>query len=63
MAREAQHEVACKPFLNVKELSAEQEKIARDSIWKMLPQAVCVNCHVTQKHQPSLTPPELRKKK
>lgn len=56
------HEEVCKPFLNVKELSAEQEKIARDSIWRVLPQTVCLDCHTVQKHGPSMTPPELQKK-
>lgn len=57
------HEEQCKPFLNVKELSKEQEKIARDSIWRMLPHAVCIDCHTVQAHKPSMTPPELLKKK
>ena len=59
----SEHETVCKPFLNVKQLSAEQEKIARDSIWKMLPHAVCINCHTVQAHGKSETPPALRKKK
>jgi len=58
----SEHERVSKPFLNVKKLSPEQEKITRDSIWLMKPQAVCINCHATQAHKPSMTPPELRKK-
>ena len=50
-----------KPFANQKP-TPEQEKIARDSIWKMIPQNVCVSCHVIQGHHESLTPAELRKK-
>ncbi len=46
----SKHEEACKPFLNVKKLSPEQEKIARDSIYKVLPGNICARCHLTQGH-------------
>ena len=45
------HEEASKPFANVKKLSPEQEKTARDSIWKILPGNICSQCHITQGHQ------------
>jgi len=45
------HEEACKPFLNVKKLSPEQEKIARDSIYKILPGNICAHCHIGQGHK------------
>jgi hypothetical protein len=56
----SKHEELSKPFANAKP-TPEQEKIARDSIWKMLPQNVCVTCHMVQGHHESQTPPELRK--
>jgi hypothetical protein len=45
------HEKLCKPFLSVKKLSPEQDKIARDSIYKILPGNVCQRCHVSQAHK------------
>jgi hypothetical protein len=57
----SKHAEVTKPFANQKP-TPEQEKIARDSIWKMLPQNVCVSCHVIQGHHESQTPPALRKK-
>jgi hypothetical protein len=47
----SKHEEACKPFLNKKKLSPEEEKIARDSIWKIQPRNVCVACHTMQGHK------------
>jgi len=46
----SEHEKACKPFLNKKQLTPEEEKIARDSIYKVLPKNVCGSCHITQSH-------------
>lgn len=57
----SKHAELSKPFANQKP-TPEQEKIARDSIWKMLPHNVCVTCHMVQGHHESQTPPELRKK-
>jgi len=57
----SKHAEISKPFANQKP-TPEQEKLARDSIWKMLPQNVCVSCHTVQGHHDSLTPAELRKK-
>jgi hypothetical protein len=47
----SEHEKLCKPFLNVKKLSPEQEKVAKDSIYKILPGNVCQRCHITQGHK------------
>jgi hypothetical protein len=57
----SKHAEVSKPFANQKP-TPEQEKIARDSIWKMLPQNVCVSCHMVQGHHESQTPQELRMK-
>jgi hypothetical protein len=57
----SKHAELAKPFANMKP-TPEQEKIARDSIWKMLPQNVCVSCHVVQGHHENPTPKELQKK-
>jgi hypothetical protein len=46
----SEHEKTCKPFLNKKTLSPEEEKAARDSIYKVLPKNVCVACHIVQGH-------------
>jgi hypothetical protein len=56
----SKHAEVSKPFANQKP-TPEQEKIARDSTWKMLPKNVCVSCHIIQGHHDSLTPQELRK--
>ena len=55
------HAEICKPFTGQKPTAA-QEKLARDSIWKILPKNICISCHMVQGHHESLTPPELRKK-
>jgi len=57
----SKHAEIAKPFANQKP-TPEQDKLARDSIWKMLPKNVCVSCHTVQGHHDSLTPAELRKK-
>jgi len=56
----SKHAEISKPFAN-KKPTPEQEKLARDSIWKMLPKNVCVTCHIVQGHHESETPKELRK--
>lgn len=58
----SKHEETCKPFANVKELTKEQEEQLRGSIWRMLPQNVCVECHKVQAHGKSSTPPDMAKK-
>lgn len=58
----SKHEEIAKPFADVKKLDPADEKKIRDSIYKMLPKNVCVECHMIQGHHPSQTPPEMRKK-
>lgn len=57
----SKHAEIAKPFADAKPTPA-QEKLARDSIWKMLPKNICVSCHMVQGHHDSMTPPELIKK-
>lgn len=57
----SKHEEICKPLAQVKDLSPEQEKAVRDSIWLMLPKNVCVECHQTKAHKKSSTPKEMQK--
>ena len=59
----SEHEKISQPFAKVKKLTPAQEKAVRGSIWKMIPKNVCVECHATQGHKPSPTPPEMRKAK
>ena len=59
----SKHEEVCKPLAKIKELSPAQQKMANDSIWRVLPRNVCVDCHVTKAHKDSETPAELRTKK
>ena len=47
----SKHAETCKPFANVKKLSPEQQKEARDSIWKMKPQNICITCHESKAHK------------
>lgn len=56
----SKHAELTKAFVN-KKLTPEQEKVARDSIWKVEPKNNCIGCHKLQGHHDSLTPPELRK--
>ncbi len=58
----SKHEEACQAFAKKKKLSEEEEKLARDTIWRMLPKNVCVECHVVQGHGESETPEQLRSK-
>jgi hypothetical protein len=47
----SEHAKICKAFLGKKTLSPEEEKTARDSIYKIQPNNVCVNCHWAQAHK------------
>ncbi|MFH1918483.1 MAG: cytochrome c family protein [Planctomycetota bacterium] len=58
----SKHSEICKAFGKEK-LNEAQEKEARDSIFKLLPHNVCIDCHKTQGHLESETPKELRTKK
>ncbi len=59
----SEHEKVAKQFAEKKKLTPAEEKVARDSIYKMLPKNVCLECHSVQAHKKSETPPELIKKK
>jgi hypothetical protein len=56
----SEHEEVCQAFKN-KKLNEEEEKLARDTIWLMIPKNICVECHAVQAHKESETPKELRK--
>lgn len=56
----SKHAEIAKQFANQK-LTPEQEKTVRDSIWKVMPKNVCIECHVVQGHHENPTPAELRK--
>jgi len=58
----SKHAEIAKQFAN-KKLTPEQDKIVRDSIWKIQPANTCIACHVVQGHHDNPTPPELRKTK
>ncbi|NUQ65948.1 MAG: hypothetical protein HUU20_26100 [Pirellulales bacterium] len=47
----SKHEEVAKAFADAKKLSPEQEKAARDSIWKVMPGNVCSRCHISQGHK------------
>ncbi len=57
----SEHEKVAQKYGKEK-LTAAQEKEVRDSMWLMLPENVCVKCHLTKAHKESATPPELRAK-
>ncbi|MCA9061734.1 MAG: hypothetical protein KDA96_01665 [Planctomycetaceae bacterium] len=44
------HAEVCASLPKGGKLTAEQEKAARDSIWRMLPKNVCVTCHKSKGH-------------
>jgi Cytochrome c554 and c-prime len=47
----SKHAEICKPFAKTKKLSKAQEKLARDSIWRIKPQNICVTCHLAKAHK------------
>lgn len=47
----SKHEEVCKKYANKKKLDPAEEKEARDSIYKVLPQSACVACHLVQGHK------------
>ncbi len=46
----SKHEAIAKQFANKKKLDPDEEKSVRGSIYKVLPQNVCIRCHVSQTH-------------
>lgn len=47
----SEHEKVCKKYKDVKKLSPEQDKEARDSIYRILPGNICSRCHTSQGHK------------
>lgn len=47
----SKHEEICKPFASVKKLSPQQEAMARDSIYKVQPRNICIDCHTSKAHK------------
>ena len=58
----SRHEEVAQPFTTVKNLPPEQEKLVRDSIWRIPPKNICIECHIVQGHKKPETPPELQPK-
>ena len=46
----SKHVEVAKPFANKKTLTAEETATIRGTIYKVLPQNVCMRCHATQVH-------------
>jgi mono/diheme cytochrome c family protein len=47
----SKHSEVCKAYAEKKKLSPEEDKIARDSIYKVLPNNVCAACHAVLGHK------------
>jgi hypothetical protein len=47
----SKHEETAKKYANKKTLTAEEEKEVRGTIYKVLPENVCMRCHITQNHK------------
>jgi hypothetical protein len=47
----SKHEAVCKKYSSKKKLDPAEEKEARGSIYKILPQNVCIRCHLEQNHK------------
>jgi hypothetical protein len=47
----SKHVETAKPFANKKTLTAEETATIRGTIYKVLPQNVCMRCHATQVHK------------
>ena len=47
----SKHAEVCKQYSEKKKLSPEEDKIARDSIYKVLPNNVCSACHIGSGHK------------
>ncbi len=45
------HAEIAKPFAQKKQKTAAEDKIARDSIYKVLPDNVCITCHTSRSHK------------
>jgi hypothetical protein len=47
----SEHETTAKKFANKKKLDPDEEKLVRGTIYKVLPQNVCIRCHASQVHK------------
>jgi mono/diheme cytochrome c family protein len=47
----SEHDKVAKQFKEKKKLSPEEDKAARDSIYKLLPRNVCSDCHASKGHK------------
>lgn len=47
----SEHAKVCNQYKNNKELTEDEEKAAKGSIWLMRPENICVNCHNLQSHK------------
>lgn len=47
----SEHETICKTLTDKKQLTPEEEKQARDSIYRMQPHNVCATCHASRGHK------------
>lgn len=47
----SKHAEVAKPFAKKKELTKEEEALARGSIYKILPDVACLHCHEAQQHK------------
>ncbi len=54
----SEHEKVCKAYANKKKLAPDEEKKARDSIYKIVPGNVCLRCHTAQGHKDEPKPKE-----
>lgn len=48
----SKHQEICQEFATAKTLSPDQEKMARDSIYKLSPENSCIACHTQKAHKP-----------
>jgi hypothetical protein len=48
----SKHGAIAKQYENKKQLSPDEDKAVRGSIYKVQPQNVCVRCHIDQQHKP-----------
>jgi hypothetical protein len=47
----SEHATTAKKFANKKKLDPDEEKLVRGTIYKVLPQNVCMRCHASQVHK------------
>jgi hypothetical protein len=52
----SEHEKVCEKFKNKKKLDPDEDKAARDSIYKIVPGNVCIRCHAEQAHKTTPRP-------